>query len=73
MKPLDFSILADENIDRAVVSALRSEGKDIETVLEIGLGGVSDAEVMRYAHTDGRVVLTHDRDFGLLARHSDVP
>lgn len=73
MRPLDFPILADENIDPEVVSALRSEGKDITAAVTVGLGGASDTQVMRCAHSAGRVVLTHDRDFGRLAIQRGEP
>jgi predicted nuclease of predicted toxin-antitoxin system len=67
MKPLDFPLLADENIQPAVVAALNDRGQDIRSVHGEGLTGHSDADLLRYAHAHGRVLLTHDRDFGRLA------
>lgn len=67
MKALEYPLLADENIDRSVVDALREEGKDILTVSEIGLLGATDTPIIRWAYEHGRVVLTHDSDFGTLA------
>ena len=67
MKALDFPLLADENIHPQVIETLRAEGRDIHSVFDHGLQGKLDTEVLRVAHDDGRVVLTHDRDFGHLA------
>lgn len=67
MKPLAFPLLADENIHPEVVAYLRAEGSDIQSVQELGFGGSADIELLLYAHSAGRVILTHDSDFGRLA------
>ncbi len=67
MIPLAFPLLADENIHPDVVAGLRAQGKNITTVGEERLIGRSDLEVLRHAHSGGRVVVTHDGDFGTLA------
>ncbi|GEM_PF-229568 len=67
MKPLEFPLLADENIHPAVVEALRGRGLDVVTVADVGLVGHGDREVLASAHAGGRAVLTHDSDFGTLA------
>ncbi|WP_437287100.1 hypothetical protein [Sorangium sp. So ce406] len=36
MKPLDYPLLADENIHRDVVRALLARGKDVRSVLDEG-------------------------------------
>lgn len=66
MKPLDFPLLADENIHPDVIGFLRERGCDVQSVAEEGRFGQSDADVLRLAHMAGRVVLTHDSDFGML-------
>ena len=66
MKPLEYPLLADENIHPAVVHALRGRGVDIVTVADVGLLGNSDRAVLDRAHQDDRVVITHDSDFGTL-------
>ncbi len=66
MRPLDLPLLADENIHPEVVAHLRRQGKDIVTVLEQGLDGQSDEEILHQAFQTSRVVLTHDADFGTL-------
>lgn len=67
MKALDFPLLADENIHPEVVEFLRKAGWDIASVAEQGKFSLSDIEVLRQATEAGRVVLTHDSDFGGLA------
>ncbi len=73
MKPLEFPLLADENIHPDVVSALRERRCDVTTVVEAGLGGAADDAVLRHAVAEGRVVCTHDSDFGSLAFQGDEP
>jgi predicted nuclease of predicted toxin-antitoxin system len=67
VKPLDRPLLADENIQAATVARLAARGKDIRSVQDEGLAGRSDSEILRHASEQGRVVLTHDSDFGRLA------
>lgn len=67
MKALDFPLLADENIHPDVIEFLRREGFDIESVSEQGSFGLPDPQVLQQATKAGRVVLTHDSDFGGLA------
>ncbi len=59
-------LLADENIPRSVVSALRSRGFDIVSVQEIR-PGMSDEEVVELAKRELRVIITFDKDFGRIA------
>ncbi|HET7144054.1 MAG TPA: DUF5615 family PIN-like protein [Anaerolineales bacterium] len=67
MKALDFPLLADENVHPDIISFLRDEGIDIESVAEQGRYGIPDTQVLQQATETGRVVLTHDSDFGGLA------
>jgi len=67
VNPLDYALLADENVQRDVVTYLRQQGYDVQSLAEEGLFGQSDADVLRIAHQAQRVVLTHDADFGTLA------
>jgi predicted nuclease of predicted toxin-antitoxin system len=73
VNPLDFPLLADENIQPQVVEALRTLGRDVVSCREIGLVSVPDDAILRYAHDHGRVVLTHDSDFGQLALAAGEP
>jgi predicted nuclease of predicted toxin-antitoxin system len=73
VKPLALPLLADENVHPDVVAARRAQGRDVATVVELGLVGAADRVVLRRAVADGRVVLTHDADFGALAVHAGEP
>jgi predicted nuclease of predicted toxin-antitoxin system len=58
--------LADESCDFAVVAALRAAGYDVFAVAEINCGA-NDPSVLALARSEQRVLLTEDKDFGLLA------
>ena len=57
--------LADENVPRGSVLALRAAGHDIVFVAETK-PGASDGEVLEMAVAESRILLTFDRDFGRL-------
>jgi len=67
VKALDFSLLADENIQADVIAFLRQIGLNVESVAEQGKFGLPDTQVLQQATESGRVVLTHDSDFGGMA------
>jgi predicted nuclease of predicted toxin-antitoxin system len=58
--------LADESCDFVVVTALRAVGHDVSAIVEIN-PGAEDEVVLALARSDARVLLTEDKDFGLLA------
>src|SRR5712691_12263943 len=58
--------LADESCDFGVVRALRSAGHDALAVSEFQRRSV-DRQLMELAYTEGRILLTEDKDFGWLA------
>jgi predicted nuclease of predicted toxin-antitoxin system len=58
--------LADESCDFGVVSALRAAGHDVTAVVELS-PGADDEAVLAWARSEARVLLTEDKDFGLLA------
>ena len=75
MRLADSRWLTDENIHPQVVAHLRARDLDVLDVKEQGWVGRSDGELLAEAHREGRIVLTHDGDFGtlaLLGRHSVV-
>lgn len=57
--------LADESCDYAVVRALRSAGHDVVAVADTN-AQAPDSEVADLAASDGRILLTEDKDFGQL-------
>jgi predicted nuclease of predicted toxin-antitoxin system len=58
--------LADESCDFAVVRALRGAGHDVTAIAEIN-PAAKDEAVLALAGSEDRVLLTEDKDFGLLA------
>ena len=73
MRALDFPLLTDEDIHPEVVAGLRARGRDTVTALELGLGGRDDRDILDRAFPMGRVVVTHDADFGELVVRKGVP
>ena len=55
--------LLDEDVDRVVADALRTEGYNVRTAYELGLVRKADEQVLAAAHRDNRILLTHDHDF----------
>jgi predicted nuclease of predicted toxin-antitoxin system len=53
-------------ISPRVVSALREQGHEAVHLQEQGLGKMPDGEILAKARAEGRVLLTHDLDFGEL-------
>jgi predicted nuclease of predicted toxin-antitoxin system len=58
--------LADESCYFAVVKALREVEHDVTVVAELS-PAASDDVVLQLARMDNRILLTEDKDFGLLA------
>jgi predicted nuclease of predicted toxin-antitoxin system len=73
MKLREFPLLTDENLDAEVVASLRQFGFDVLDVVEAGLQGSTDVDLLRLATAQGRVVITHDADFGTLAINQNEP
>lgn len=65
-------VLADENFPLASVRLLRDAGHDVLAASE-SLTGATDSALMQRAATDGRVILTFDRDFGSLVYRGSDP
>ncbi|NCO35097.1 MAG: hypothetical protein GW893_14715 [Armatimonadetes bacterium] len=64
--------LANENISGTAVRGLRGAGHDVLSVKE-SMRGADDADFLARAQTEGRVLLTHDKDFGELAYRRGLP
>lgn len=73
MNLFDFPLLADENIHPDVIQYLREQGHDVHSVYETGLVGHSDSDVLRVAQQSGRVVISHDSDFGTITLAKSEP
>jgi hypothetical protein len=55
--------LADHNLHQAIVRGLKRRKPDLDIVLvrDVGLAEAEDSEVLEWAATEGRILLTHDR------------
>lgn len=69
---LVMRLLADENIGRGLIVALRLAGYDVLSIKE-QMPGTSDADVLETAQSQERVVITQDKDFGELAVRYGLP
>ena len=61
-------LLADENVPRSAVEAMRRAGQDVRWIRE-DAPGEFDAAILSRAVEEARILLTFDKDFGELARH----
>jgi predicted nuclease of predicted toxin-antitoxin system len=58
----------DENIGRRGLEFLRASGHDVMTVRDQGLGGTADERLFEVCASEGRALVTLDRDFGHVPR-----
>jgi len=56
--------MADENLSGSGAALLRAAGHDVTTVLEQGLGGVTDPRLAAICRTERRALVTLDRGLG---------
>jgi predicted nuclease of predicted toxin-antitoxin system len=66
------NFLVDNQLPLALAQHLRTGGLDCQHVLDIGLAEASDAEICRYAESQGRVIISKDEDFLHLASRPDA-
>lgn len=60
-----LKFLVDVGVGRAVENLLRSDGYDIKAVRDID-PGAKDCDILDIAVSEGRMVITMDKDFGEL-------
>jgi predicted nuclease of predicted toxin-antitoxin system len=58
-------LLADENIPKKALEALKQQGIDIVSVADFSTG-LSDQDVIKTAIRENRIIVTFDKDFGEL-------
>jgi len=61
--------LVDECTGTSVVDCLRDEGHDVVAVVDV-MPEADDTEVLDHAVSEGRIVVTNDKDFGELVYRS---
>jgi predicted nuclease of predicted toxin-antitoxin system len=59
-----MKFLADMGLARSTVAFLRAQGHDAVHLRDQGLQRLEDEEIIEKARAEGRVILTHDLDFG---------
>jgi predicted nuclease of predicted toxin-antitoxin system len=67
-----LKILANENVAAALVRALAEAGHDVAWIAK-DAPGAADVDVIDRTISDGRVLLTFDKDFGELAFKHGLP
>ena len=67
-----MQILANVNVPKATVEALRRVGHDVLWALE-RMATEADFQILAAAQLEKRIVLTNDKDFGDLAVHAGLP
>ena len=65
-------IIANENVSATVISELRRRGHDVVSVKE-SMRSAPDHAVLKRASEEARLVITHDKDFGVLAFQWGLP
>ena len=61
--PASIRFHLDEHVAAAVAGGLRARGVDVTTSADAGLLGVDDQDQLAFAHSENRVLVTHDTDF----------
>jgi predicted nuclease of predicted toxin-antitoxin system len=56
-------ILADENIDRLIITALRNSNFQVLSIKE-HYRGIKDEKIVELSRTPPQIILTNDKDFG---------
>jgi len=64
-----MKFLIDESVEKPIVDWLRDQKYDVMYVAESS-SGITDEEVIRFANSETRILITNDKDFGeLIFRH----
>jgi len=67
-----LKFLADECCETGLVTFSRNYGHDVSYILE-EKPGIEDDKILLYAFTEGRILLTEDKDFGELVYRLKKP
>ena len=61
-----MKLLTDHDVYKVTVDLLKQGGHDVVTARELGLHEATDKEILEKAKTLGRLLITRDKDFGML-------
>jgi predicted nuclease of predicted toxin-antitoxin system len=67
-----MKFLADQDVYATTIRYLSDLGHDVSSLAPLGLARAEDAELLRYANEQGRILVTRDRDFGALSSCKEV-
>ena len=67
-----MKLLANENFPLPSVAELQRQGHDIVSITLLS-PGLTDRDVLALAHREDRVLLTFDRDYGMLVYQNRLP
>ena len=67
-----MNISVNENVSGTVIRLLREVGHDVLVAKE-SMAGAPDEEILERSQREGRLVVTHDKDFGELAYRYGLP
>ena len=62
-------VKVDENLPASLASLLRERGFEADTVIEEGLAGSTDEDLLAAARAEDRMIVTLDRGFGDIRRY----
>ena len=65
--------LLDENVEHRAATFLQSEGHDVTTIVDDYPRSIDDRDVLALAVSEGRILITNDRDFGELIFSQHLP
>lgn len=57
-------ILADENLHTDIILGLSRENYEVLSVIDIGLAGHNDREILEYSEKNDLILISGDKDFG---------
>lgn len=63
-----MKLFLDENLSPKHSAELRSEGHDVCAVVEVGLSGAPDKQILRFAVENHRILISLDADFADVKR-----
>lgn len=69
---MELKFLVDENVEYTVVHYLRKQGYDVLSIAE-SHPSLDDVDILQKAVQEHRIIITNDKDFGLLAFKEKLP
>src|SRR5260370_29963553 len=61
-----MKFLFDESVELRLSQNLKAQGHDVKTIVTDYTSSIEDAEVLKIARSEQRILITNDKDFGEL-------